>query len=85
METTKSNRLIFEASYYISITKREALAVQILESENLARYERTIKQNGQTEVIRGRWQVMRYNKKSVPFISMSGKKLYLGEFLDHKK
>lgn len=61
----------------------ECIEIQISHSGDAARYVSTIEfMTRDPEVTRGRWQEIRYSKRSCePYIIMRGKRLYLNKFI----
>ena len=77
MENNKSE---FRATgvYFDGARKYE---IQIARSGDAARYKMTVKYVRDSEVTRGRWQKIRYNKRNgYAYITMYGKRIYLHKF-----
>lgn len=83
----ETNRSIFESRGIYIKSVAEILEIQISNSGDRARYRSVVRYSSRgTEVIHGRWQEIRYTKrKSRPYITMFGKKLYLDKPFNYDK
>jgi hypothetical protein len=79
----ENNRNEFISHGYLINGIAEKLEIQINRQGDAARYRSTIHWSSRgTEIIRGRWQEIRYTtRNALPYITMFGKRLYLTNFM----